>query len=391
MQTDIKPQKGRFYLVTVDLLKGIVIFPMILGHGVQWYYQTLAIKYEEGSLAVFVIIATGLVVFPCFLFIYGFNLINSFLRKGKDISIHPNIRVRAIKRSLIFLFIATLAQVLMSLIRSSERPELILNYILTWHLFHIFSFSTIALLLIWQFAWFLKKSSLKWNLDYIQYLRILLSISLTIILLLFTFFHSYTLMREKSSHVPLDLLIVLERAILDIGSYGLIPWLSFALSGGLIASFLNLPNREIQEIRKGDILSIFISLMLCILGFMSLKTERFVTPALQEPSSFPHVFISIGVIALLTTLLIISLDLYKIIPYDIISKAFYPLIIVSKISLTIYLSHTLISFLDPTIIPSEPIFLVLASLYALLFVVIAHVWQRWEFKYSLEWIIRKYS
>jgi len=391
MKTDIKTQKDRFYLVTVDLLKGIVIFPMILGHGVQWYYQTLAIKYEEGSLAVFVIIATGLVVFPCFLFIYGFNLINSFLRKGKDTSNHPNIKIRAIKRSLIFLFIATLGQVLMSLIRSPERPELILNYIFTWRLFHIFSFSTIALLFIWQFAWFLKKSSLKWNLDYIQYLRILLSISLTIILLLFTFFHSYTLMREKSSPVPLDPLLVLERAILDIGSYGLIPWLSFSLSGGLIASFLNLPNREIPEIRKGDILSIITSVIFCISGFMSLKTERFVTPALQEPSSFPHVFISIGVITLLTTLLIISLDLYQIFPYDTISKVFYPLIIVSNISLTVYLSHMLISFLDPTIIPSEPIFLILAFLYALLFVVIAHVWQRWEFKYSVEWIIRKYS
>jgi hypothetical protein len=198
-------------------------------------------------------------------------------------------------------------------------------------------------------------------------------------------------MREKSSPVPLDPLLVLERAILDIGSYGLIPWLSFSLSGGLIASFLNLPNREIPEIRKGDILSIITSVIFCISGFMSLKTERFVTPALQEPSSFPHVFISIGVITLLTTLLIISLDLYQIFPYDTISKVFYPLIIVSNISLTVYLSHMLISFLDPTIIPSEPIFLILAFLYALLFVVIAHVWQRWEFKYSVEWIIRKYS
>ncbi|MFX0183943.1 MAG: hypothetical protein ACFE95_12740 [Candidatus Hodarchaeota archaeon] len=391
MKTDIKTQKGRFYLVTVDLLKGIIIFPMILGHGVQWYYQTLAIKYEEGSFAVFVIIATGLLVFPCFLFIYGFNLINSFLRHGKDASNHSKVRGRALKRSLIFLFIATLGQVLMAIIRSPEKPELILNYILTWRLLHIFSFSTIALLLVWQFAWFLKKFDLKWNLDYIQYLRILLSISLTIILLLFIFFHSYTLMREKSSPVILDPLAVLERAILDIGSYGLIPWLSFSLSGGLIASFLNLSNREIKEIRKGDILSIFISILFCVLGFMSLETERFVTPALQEPSSFPHVFISIGVITLVTTLLIISLDLYQIIPYDTISKVFYPLIIVSNISLTVYLSHTLIAFLDPTIIPSEPILLILVFLYGLLFVVIAHIWQRWEFKYSLEWIIRKYS
>ncbi|MFX0174549.1 MAG: hypothetical protein ACFE9L_21940, partial [Candidatus Hodarchaeota archaeon] len=390
MTTDIKT-KERFYLVTIDLLKGFVIFPMILGHGVQWYYQTLAIRYEEGSLAVFVIIATGLMVFPCFLFIYGFNLINSFLRKGKDTSYHPNIRVRAIKRSLIFLFIATLGQVLMSVIRSPGNPELILNYILTWHLFHVFSFSTIALLLIWQLAWFLKKLKLKWDLDYVQYLRISLSISLIIILFLFIFFHSYTLEREISSPIPIDPLVVLERAILDTGSYGLIPWLSFSLSGGLIASFLDLTNREILEIRKGDIITIIIGTIFCILGFMSLQIERFVTPALQEPSSFPHVFISIGVITLSTTLLIIFLDLYRKISYETISKIFYPLIIVSNISLTVYLTHTLISFLDPTIIPSEPIFLILAFFYALLFVIIAHFWQRWEFKYSLEWIIRKYS
>jgi hypothetical protein len=364
---------------------------MILGHSVQWYYQTLAIRYEEGSLAVFVIIATGLVVFPCFLFIYGFNVINSFLRKGKDTSNHPNIRIRAIKRGLIFLFIATLGQILMSLISSPGKPELILNYILTWHLFHVFSFSTIALLLIWQIAWFLKKLRLKGDLDYIQYLRISLSISLVIILFLFIFFHSYTLIREKSSPVPLDPFVILERAILDIGSYGLIPWLSFSLSGGLIASLLNLPNRKIHKIEKGDLLSIIIGIIFCILGFMSLEAERFVSPAIQEPSSIPHVFISIGGLILITILSIISLDLYLIIPYETTKKILYPFIILGNISLTVYLTHTLISFLDPSIIPSEPIFLILAFLYTLLFVIIGHFWKRWEFKYSLEWIIRKYS
>lgn len=391
MSTNQKISNDRFYLISVDLLKGLAIFPMILGHGVQWYYGTLAIRYEEGSLAVFFIIVTGLIVFPCFLFLYGFNLTNSFLRKGTDPS-DNGIRIRAIKRSLIFLILASLGQTLMSFIRSPGRPETILNYILTWHLFHIFSFTTIALLLIWYFAWFLEKSKLKWNLNYLQSLRILLAISLIIILIAFFVLHDSTLTREKSYPVQLDPLVILERAILDIGSYGLIPWFSFSLSGSLIASILNLPNREIQKIKKTDVSLILIGLIFLIIGLPFLRIERFVSPALGgEPSSFSHILISIGVLILSTTLLINLFDLYQIIPLKTITKLCYPIIVVSNISLTVYLIHPMISILDPSYIPSELIFLILAILYSLLFVVIAHFWQYREFKFSIEWFVRKYG
>jgi len=391
MRTDLKSGiSNQFYLVSIDLLKGIAIFPMVLGHAVQWYYRTLAIRYEESSLAVFVIISTGLVVFPGFLFIYGFNLVNSFLHRGRDPSSHHNIRIRTIKRSLIFLVLATIGQVLMSFIRSSGRPETMINYILTWHLFHVFSFTTIALLLIWQLAWILEKSNLKWNLNYLQSLRILLSINLIFILLMFAIFHNYTLMREKSYPVPLVPFEILERAIFDIGTYGLIPWFSFSLSGGLVASLLNLPDRGTQKIKIIDISLILIGFALCIQGLMFLTRERFVSPALTEPSSFPHVFFSIGVLILLTTLSIILLDLYQIY-HNIVTKVSYPIIVVSNISLTVYLFHPMFSILDPSVIPSEFFLLLLAILYSLFFVIIAHFWQIWEFKYSLEWFIRKYS
>ncbi len=72
----------RSYFITVDILKGLAIFPMIFGHSIGWWDSQLPRNYETGSLLLGFIIITGVMVFPCFLFFAGFNQVNSLLKKG---------------------------------------------------------------------------------------------------------------------------------------------------------------------------------------------------------------------------------------------------------------------------------------------------------------------
>ena len=68
--------------MTVDVLKGVAIFPMIFGHAIGWWDSNLVRNYETGSFFIILIMVTGVMVFPCFLYVSGFNQVNSILRKG---------------------------------------------------------------------------------------------------------------------------------------------------------------------------------------------------------------------------------------------------------------------------------------------------------------------
>lgn len=382
-------RQERIYLLTVDILKGLAIFPMIFGHSIGWWNRELSMHYEEGSLAVVSIWFTGLMVFPCFLYLYGFNQVNSFLRQDEDVSNYYEIRLHAVKRSIIFCVFATLALGLMSII---QAPEKFLNYIFTWHLLHLFAFSTLYLLLIWEIArWFERKNRVSWH--HQQIISILLFISFIGIIALFIFFHDYTVMREKSREfpVPLEPFSILTNISLDISSCGLIPWLSFPLAGGFTASFLNLYRDTQNHIVQKSRLVLLANLLLLIIGFMYLGTERFVSAGLGYASSYSHVFISIGLIGSIFILLVLILDIHHKIPRKRSYNLLYPIIIVSKISLTVYLVHPIVAVFDPSLIPSESVLLFLVSLYSLFFIFLAHFWQKWDFKYSFEWIVRNYS
>lgn len=366
---------------------------MIFGHSVGWWDRDLSRNYfDRGSFLIVIVWITGLMAFPIFLFASGFNQVNSFLRQTRDSSSNYERRSHAIKRSVIFWGFATITLVLMSLTQAPGEPVKILNYIFTWHLLHLFAFSTLFILLLWEVAsWFVKRISDYWS--HQQFLTILLLLNFITIIALFIFFHDYTLLRESSRIFPVafDLRSILENIFLDISSCGIIPWLSFSLAGGLTASFLNLPHvQKINDLQKGR--SVFlVNILFLIIGILCLRTERFVSAGLGYASSFSHVFITIGLVGCINIVMILLFDVYKVVPPETISKIFYPVIIVSNISLTIYLIHPIVGVIDPSLIPSESILLFLVSLYCVFFVILAHFWQKWDYKYSFEWIIKKYS
>ena len=151
--------KQTFYLVSVDILKGLAIFPMVIGHCLQWYDINLVLNFVNNHIIITTLIAIGLVVFPLFLFIYGFNQTNSFLRH-KYLKDRSKVRKKAVKRTLILIAFAIIAQTIMTFVRSPDEWFKLPNYILSWHLFHLFAFSTISLLLMWELAiWLSEKNS----------------------------------------------------------------------------------------------------------------------------------------------------------------------------------------------------------------------------------------
>ncbi|UCE13463.1 MAG: hypothetical protein JSV04_14930 [Candidatus Heimdallarchaeota archaeon] len=333
----------------------------------------------------------ALTIFPCFLYLYGFNQVNSFLRQSEDVFNRHEIRLHAVKRSIIFFAFATLALALMSII---QAPEKFLNYIFTWHLLHLFAFSTLYLLLIWEISrWFERKNRV--SLNHQQIISILLLISLISIIALFIFFHDYTVMIQESNSrefpVSLEILSILKNISFDVSSCGLIPWLSFPLAGGFTASFLNLNRDSQNHVMQKSKLLLLANFLLLIIGFLYLENERFISAGLGYASSFSHVFISIGLNGCIFILLVLILDIHQIIPHKTSYNLLYPIIIVSKISLTVYYVHPVVGVIDPSLIPSESVLLVFVSLYSLFFVLLAHFWQKWDFKFSFEWIVRNYS
>ncbi|MHA2331290.1 MAG: hypothetical protein ACXAEU_04620, partial [Candidatus Hodarchaeales archaeon] len=246
----------------------------------------------------------------------------------------------------------------------------------------------LLILLIWEVTIWLQ-GILKGKVNHQKLLASLNFSFFLMILMLFFIFHEYTLNQEPGFPDTFEILNILERNILDIASYGLIPWIAFPIFGAFTASFLCLPCVEKHNISKKMVSLLILDALFTIIGLMYLTKERVVAPAIVLPSSYPHVFLSIGLIGSITIIMIALLDYYEKLPRESITRFFYPIITLSKITLTVYFFHPVIGFLDPEIITSETMLLVVSALYSAFFVLIALVWQKWKFKYSLEWLIRK--
>lgn len=380
----------RSYFITVDILKGLAIFPMIFGHSIGWWDSQLPRNYETGSLLLGFIIITGVMVFPCFLFFAGFNQVNSLLKKGLIPSNRRQIRSRTIKRSFIFFILAIISMILMSFVRSPDDLGKIVNFFFTWHLFHMFAFSALFILLIFELScWFSDKNSIKLSIKHFMVLG--LFISLLLVILLFVFFHDYTTVHPSSFPVDLDIIKIIENIFLDVSSCGVIPWLSYALAGGLTASYLNLTHFSKKNILKKSFIVFFVNSLLLLVGIIFLTSEKITSAGIGSPSSFSHVFISIGLIGSINILLLLIVDIYQSIPPEVIKKYTHPIIAISKISLTVYLVHPIFAILNPEIIPSETILYMIVALYCLFFVFLAILWKKWDFKFSFEWFISRLS
>ncbi|MFW9779972.1 MAG: hypothetical protein ACFFE8_14040 [Candidatus Heimdallarchaeota archaeon] len=372
----------KFHLITVDILQGIIVFPMISGHGLFWYAPDLALNYETGGFLVFLTMLIGLFGIPCYVFLNGFNQVNSFLRS-------PTInRGKTVKRIFLFFVIAASLQVIVFLSRPPVMIENLVRYLFTWNFFHVFAFSTITLFILWELASKVTKNRPE---RFIMVFRLLLAaVILTVSFLFFvTYSFASSLIEVIPEPVPLDIIPILEYAILDVRSFGIIPWISFPLAGALLASLLSLPLEDNpNEIRRDLNVIMVLSAGIIAIGILLLLMGiRLTSPVIDETATYTLFFLSHGILLLTLAVGLREIDMKE--PRPISQDCW--LCNLGKIALTIYMVHSALFLLDPQLIPSSIIFWVIMAIYTAFFIVMASIWRKWGFKYSLEWGIRNFT
>ncbi|MFW9779004.1 MAG: acyltransferase family protein [Candidatus Heimdallarchaeota archaeon] len=391
MEVNKRIPSPSFYLFSVDLLKGIGIILMIITHGMIWYDYQAVLTWDQGgvSLIWFFVVLIGLfLTFPLFLFVNGFNQINSFLRYSNSEK-HGLARDRALKRGFIFLVIASLAQIVVAI---SYNPSNVLNYVLTWNFFHLFFFSSIFFLALFELVWKLERRG--YNRQSFT-IGILLASTLTLIGL-FLLFHDYTVSREIPEYVDLTIPSILGYALIDFGTTPIFPWFSFSLVGALMASILEIIYLKPREkIYLRTLILLMLSIGFLCLGLWLLGTERIISTPMHFPASSSYVLTSLGVLILISLVFLFSFDTPTL--FDSVTRyprgktLLTPIATLGKISLTIFFLHNLLFFIPPTFLPSEAWFFSLITLYSVLYILLSLIWEKRRFKYSLEWGIRKLS
>lgn len=364
---------------------------MIITHGMIWYDYPAVLNWDQGgvSLIWFLVTLIGLfLTFPLFLFVNGFNQVNSFLRYSNSEK-HVLARDRALKRGFIFLVIASLAQIVVAI---SYNPSNLLNYVLTWNFFHLFFLSSIFFLALFELVWKLEMRGYKRQSFTIG---ILLASTLTAIGL-FLLFHDYTVSREIPEYAELTILSILSYAIIDFGTTPIIPWFSFSLVGALMASILDIINRKTKEnIYQRSVILLMLSIGFLCLGLWLLGIERIISTPMHFPASSSYVLISLGVLILISIAFLFSFDTTNLLDsltrYPRVKTLLTPIATLGKISLTIFFLHNLLFFIPSTFLPSETWFFILITLYSVLYIALAIIWQKRGFRFSLEWGIRKMS
>lgn len=385
MNTTMFIKQQPFYLATIDILKGFCILMMIIGHTILYWDHSIVYKWPDITPVVAVFLSIALIAHPGFFFLYGFNVVNSLLRKEDPVE-RDETRIRLLKRTVIFFLLAELCEGAAAIINS---PEYLLNFLLTWELFHMFALSTFILLIVFEFAWKIESQS-SWS--HRQVSLTVLTTFLVLIIFFFLLIHDYSnLLRIPGYYVNLDIISILQRAIFEYGQNPVIPWLSFPIVGGLLAVFLNLPFEKKEDLVKKSRVASIGGILVLIIGIMLLVKERYVSTPVLRPASSSFVFIAIGSLVLTTTAMILFIDLNTHNSGKRVKRLFLPAVLVSKISLTLYIIHN-IAYIIPqqltrSLFPTESAILVIGIVYSLIFVPIAFYWQKSGFKYSLEWMI----
>ncbi|MHA2278524.1 MAG: hypothetical protein ACXAC2_22320 [Candidatus Kariarchaeaceae archaeon] len=333
-----------------------------------------------------IFMATALVIPPFFMFLYGFNNTNSLFRKDEK-SQRQETRIQFLKKAVIFFVIAEFSEGMAGLVVS---PEHLLNYLFTWELFHIFSLSTLVILIIFELAWFIE-SKMDW--EYKQVTTLLFLVTFVAIIGFFLLFHNYSdLIRTKGIYVNLDLNSILQRIFFEDGQNPIIPWISFPIGGALIASVLDLQHKSKYGLFKPLIRVLSLGICILILGVVFLEKEPYRSTAVLYPASSSFVLISLGVLILITTILIIGIDLPS---RERIIKAFSPIVLISNISLSVFIFHNVAFIIPPdspiiqSLVPTLTASMIVGVLYCVIIVFIAIIWKRVNFKYSVELMIWK--
>ncbi|MHA1940881.1 MAG: hypothetical protein ACW97P_04055 [Candidatus Hodarchaeales archaeon] len=383
MDTTVTEPKKRFYIVTTDILQGFSIFFMVIGHTCLWWDGTLDEQWPNLPFAAWLLLVVAFLVPPGFIFWYTFNTVNSLLRR-KNTSERLISRERLLKRTIIFFIIAEFAEVMAALVSGNQ----IINYLLTWELFHMFALSTIFILVVIELAWYLEKKDIK-NYNDIAIIEFL--IALFIILLLYIIFHDYSPTRLIPHSVELNLDSIFQRIIIDYGQSPIIPYLGFSAAGGFLATYLNLPNDTIENIKRKSVIPIIFGALSFILGVLLLGIEEYTSPPVKDPISSNLVFIALGFHLMSVTGGILILDLKTLYGVPKFNKLFLPIVMVSQITLSVYLLHNIAFAIPPALVSdfvtTVEVAMLIGLLYTVFWIIIAFIWQRFRFKLSVEWIV----
>ncbi|MFX0094817.1 MAG: hypothetical protein ACFFBD_23985, partial [Candidatus Hodarchaeota archaeon] len=336
-------QKKGFYLVSVDVIQGFFLFVMMFGHGIHWWDKSILHVWDTPdyiftsifTFGLFILTAIGNTLFPFFLFLYGFNNANSLVRKAKTSNWNV-LRERLILKSLFFAIFGSLLDLGTAILLA---PDKLLNFLFTWHIFHMFAFTGVFLLFIFELSRWLEKSKVQTYLEHRQRLVILFLVSLICVLVVFLVFHEYSSTEELRIYTNLNLIDILKFAFLDAGQCPVIPWLSFGLTGALVASFFDLAHAERKIIGKRSIIVGLTGLIFSIPGFFLLTIENFDQPHTFYRASSSLVIITIGMMCLVTTILLRLLDFNSIYSEKKVNKFLYPFVVISNITFTVYLVH----------------------------------------------------
>ena len=383
-------EKKQFYLVSTDVLQGISIFLFVIGHTTLWWDNSLDAQYPDLPLFPLVLLRLAFLVPPGFLFWYTFNTVNSLLRKN-NVEDRPKMRTRLLKRALFFFLIEEFSEIMAGLVTS---PENVLSFVFNWQLFHMFALATLLPLLVFEVAWKLeirRKSSLR------HVTSFLFLGTLLVVVAVYLIFHNYSESIKIALYREIDLQFIFQRIFLEDGQSPIIPYLSFSAAGGFLASYLNLPKTEKKLIFKRVPLVLSIGLAFLMLGILFTSIEQYTSTPVGYPSSSPFVLISIGAHLLSTTILVLLLDINLMYSRKQINKLLIPIVLLSKITLTVYITHNILFIIPPDLplidllIPDLNSVLIFGFFYTVFFVFVAIIWSRYKFRYSFEWFIWKFQ
>ncbi|KKL77047.1 hypothetical protein LCGC14_2038810 [marine sediment metagenome] len=346
-------------VVSLDILRGLAVFLMILFHVfMEW------MNWAPRDYGFFrdIMVFFGFLAPPFFLIISGMAYYFFIKRKINESVSKLNIFSKVIKRSLFIFVVPTVLQIGMEIIFNIE-----LTNVIYWSIFQVIAFSMILF-----FSFLFIKPNLK---------RIF-CFSLIILIFFLDFIISY--------HNYNDL------SILDEGVFAFIPWASFYILGLLFGDLISGWRQE--HINKKVIISIIAGLGGIIIFFIWViiyPHSYYFTPSFTH---FPPYFmLMIGIFIIL-----FSVCYYWI---DIKGKVFYlqnSVIHWSKLSFSIFYIHFGFIALGILVFPliiSESYFygfsiyqfIILIILFFLSNEIFIRIWKRYNYFLGLEWSMNKIS
>jgi hypothetical protein len=216
---------------------------------------------------------------------------------------------------------------------------------------------------------------------------------LAFIILIFLIFHDYSgEVGIQGLYTELNLESIVERIWLEDGQNPVIPWFSFPILGALVAAILDLPHETSDNILTKIRGVSLLGACSLIVGFLLLSIEDYLAPPVLYPITSSFLFINLGCLILITLIMILYIDIRS---NETIIKATSPIIMISNISLTTFIIHNVVYVIPPdlpivkTLMPTLTSVMLLGVLYCVLFILIAILWRKWNFKYSVEWMIWK--